>query len=85
MCTIFHAVVDTHDIERRAWTTIEEFEADVLHVPDGSKVNLNMNLDLTIIKACRQIVAQYILVNQDKKLSELTIKESILPLYENAK
>lgn len=42
---------------------------------------LDTTLDLTIIKACRQIVAQYLLHNKNLKLSDLTIKQSILPLY----
>lgn len=59
------------------WTTVAELECDVL--------SSDSVIDEACIRACRKLVTRYILEHQNSVVNGITIKESIMPSYEDVK
>jgi hypothetical protein len=74
LTAILEAAVE--DGER--WRTWEQVEADILHIDSNG-------IDEALIRACRRLVAQYLLKHEDDEINGMPLKDIILSCYENVR
>lgn len=74
--TLLNMILEASAEDGERWRTWEEVEADIL--------NVNSNgIDEALIRACRRLVAQYLLKHQNIEVNGMPLKDIILSCYEN--
>lgn len=62
--------------EGTIWKTVQDFERAIL--------SRNSSLDDAFVRACRRLVAEFLIRNESRDINGISIKDAILPSYPQA-